>query len=940
MLARRDRYEPDVKLYWLEKSVEGKMLKRKREIYEEEDSDAEMQESDDEADLDVFGMNWGLGEGDDQKVAEADRGADVKKNLKSISFPEMDADGLPSSYIVKVVNCLGKWIAKLQAVTDQLDDLKKTPKSEKQLDVLAEFTYEASLLSMIMEKAKLVISGLEKTTETIQSKQADSVLQDQGFTLAQQDEIKRLFDAAKKQVYMAKRVRSLASVLWDDDEDVDALLLEWKKPDNPLTVRSKAKLVVDNSDDVPERPEIHPVLKLDLVVEKPGLLKLRRTRDPWYWLQQVSQEVKGLPRLQQEVIHDLERTQFANGAIVFDLPTSSLASSILSHAELCIRCTEALSFCSGCAPMLQYMKSQKKKDDTSKKAPASSVTAHQRAMVLQKGVEATREELGEPVLQTGQRCNGKYHSYLTRFLLAAFPSKQWPQELLSDLIRALSSQLRELFNTGLLVNGRRYYFGILGLKGDFEFHCTCLRDAGLKRSYEHVGRAQDIPVCIECEAGFPDTPMEDANVGAAWTRTIGKSAPWERLPSFGQVPFDNWCSFPSRAPEFFRRDPFHVFRLGVARNFLASAILLLCNLGAFDLQGESRSVENRLVRAWRHFQLFMETASLHVGGLRSFSKKKMHFASGGAFPWLGCKGSDTIVLLKWLQVLLVQLRSRGCAVVTGHDFASCRACIFIERAVTGGLQFSQGIHGHSLWLVPSCTSFLRQSLYDFLRGYSQLAQYCLVRKMPLFGITPKFHAMCHYKHELEMSLRLNQQATINPAAFDCSMSEDKLLSVQGLYTAVEVTHNMAGTVLVPGSHRTKLPREDKSLRVDENFAKSYLQSFKTRALMCKLVRPYVPAGGLLLFNSKLIHANDPGTVRRSEADGLPNRLALAVAYSPRKRRSEATRKRKIQAYFNGSTSNHWPCDRFSLKTFRRNNAVRGSRKLPEPPKDAKRLRLL
>ena len=136
---------------------------------------------------------------------------------------------------------------------------------------------------------------------------------------------------------MAKRVRSLASVLWDDDEDVDALLLEWKKPDNPLTVRSKAKLVVDNSDDVPERPEIHPVLKLDLVVEKPGLLKLRRTRDPWYWLQQVSQEVKGLPRLQQEVIHDLERTQFANGAIVFDLPTSSLASSILSHAELCIR---------------------------------------------------------------------------------------------------------------------------------------------------------------------------------------------------------------------------------------------------------------------------------------------------------------------------------------------------------------------------------------------------------------------------------------------------------------------------------------------------------------------------------------------------------------------------------------------------------------------------
>ena len=168
----------------------------------------------------------------------------------------------------------------------------------------------------------------------------------------------------------------------------------------------------------------------------------------------------------------------------------------------------------------------------------------------------------EPVLQTEQRCNGKYHSYLTRFLLVALPSKQWPPELLADIFRTLSSLLHELFENGLVVNGRQFYFGILGLKADFEFHCTVLRDAGLKRSYEHVGRARDIPVCIECEAGFQETPFEDANVGAAWTRTIGRSPPWDRLPTLAGVPFDNWHSFPSRAPEFFRRDPFHVFRLG------------------------------------------------------------------------------------------------------------------------------------------------------------------------------------------------------------------------------------------------------------------------------------------------------------------------------------------------------------------------------------------
>ncbi|CAE7030228.1 unnamed protein product [Symbiodinium sp. CCMP2456] len=152
------------------------MLKRKREIYEEVDSDADYEDSDAELDLDVFGMGWGLGEGDDKTVAGADKEADAKKRLKAISFPDMDADGLPSSYIIKVVNCLGKWAAKVQAVTDQLAEVKR-----------------------IQKRAADIAAGIEKTTEAIQSKQADSVLNDVGFTLAQQDELKKLFDTAKKQ---------------------------------------------------------------------------------------------------------------------------------------------------------------------------------------------------------------------------------------------------------------------------------------------------------------------------------------------------------------------------------------------------------------------------------------------------------------------------------------------------------------------------------------------------------------------------------------------------------------------------------------------------------------------------------------------------------------------------------------------------------------------
>merc|ERR1711964_532188 len=112
----------------------------------------------------------------------------------------------------------------------------------------------------------------------------------------------------------------------------------------------------------------------------------------------------------------------------------------------------------------------------------------------------------------------------------------------------------------------------------------------------------------------------------------------------------------------------------------------------------------------------------------------------------------------------------------------------------------------------------------------------------------------------------------------------------------------------------------------------------------QIVKPFVPANALIFFNSKLVHANTPSKKPRDELDSsgnpLPNRLAVAVAFSPKSRRSQATLKRKRDAYFAGRTSNHWPCDRFSLKLPRVWDHIKGGKKLPTPPDDASRLALL
>merc|ERR1711879_1056780 len=97
----------------------------------------------------------------------------------------------------------------------------------------------------------------------------------------------------------------------------------------------------------------------------------------------------------------------------------------------------------------------------------------------------------------------------------------------------------------------------------------------------------------------------------------------------------------------------------------------------------------------------------------------------------------------------------------------------------------------------------------------------------------------------------------------------------------------------------------------------------------------------LFWNSKLVHANTPSTKPRFTKAGkpFPNRLAMAVVFAPRDRRSEETRKRKCEAYLAGRTSNHWPCDRFSLKRPRPWDHIKGGKRLPKPRKDSDRLAL-
>lgn len=357
-----------------------------------------------------------------------------------------------------------------------------------------------------------------------------------------------------------------------------------------------------------------------------------------------------------------------------------------------------------------------------------------------------------------QKLNHIHSTYLTHFLLCAFPSKKFDKlpGLLFSLLAAISENLGPLLLDGIRTeNGDRYHFAFLGMMGDMEYHA---KTGLLNRSYKNVGHRNQIPCRHLCSAGGVLHPFEDFSAQASWKGSIYHSAPWDEAPPYKHIPFEDWSS--GLAARWFLLDPFHVFRLGVARNFIASAVLLLCHDGFFDEAGDSTAVDRRMARAWASFALWCFTHSAHTSGIRGFTREKFHYPTQGTFPWVGCKGSDSILLLRWLKWF------SGLLLLSHPQSADLGQ---VHRGCVQGLEF-QGIHRHGLWLTRSCRKKLEKNCKLFVFAYARLAQICLQRRLTFFAQVPKIHSMAHLYHKLEISAL--EDWCLNPCAWDCSMSED------------------------------------------------------------------------------------------------------------------------------------------------------------------------
>ena len=342
-----------------------------------------------------------------------------------------------------------------------------------------------------------------------------------------------------------------------------------------------------------------------------------------------------------------------------------------------------------------------------------------------------------PTLCGYQAHNTKDHSYLTKFVLSVLPNDLYKFGNALDLVlERICKDLQHLFEHGVTINNKTFYVGVTGLKGDLKWY---EKIACLHRCFNKQCGSQ-LQMCHECEAG-QGIPWEDASHFPAWMNVRFQSRPWLQTPIIESIPFEQAGGAPER---ILRRDLFHNTKVGLLRDYVGSAILLLIHMGYFHDQGQG--VSNRrdvcLERAHRTFFLFCRTTK-RKAGLRSFTPTFLNAKKSTDYGWINAKGSDVTLLVKWIHVWVGGLARDP---LHADHLPTLRR---IHLAAGCVKTWQRILYNHGCWLNRHCGMVVYQEFHEFLQHYNWLAFTCLHKwKFTGFALKSKFHMVAHAKTEI------------------------------------------------------------------------------------------------------------------------------------------------------------------------------------------------
>ena len=172
--------------------------------------------------------------------------------------------------------------------------------------------------------------------------------------------------------------------------------------------------------------------------------------------------------------------------------------------------------------------------------------------------------------------NYRGHSFGSRYLL--FGVGGWVYKKNGHVVHKLFEEMVEsferMFTEGIIVNESRFFATAVGCKGDMDFFAKYFN---LERSYSNVMSRSLGIICHECMAtagSQSQVCFEDFSEDPVWATTLYHARPWSKKPVLADLP----CNF--RTPEqMLKSDPFHVVKLGLARDLVGGIIVTLARKG-------------------------------------------------------------------------------------------------------------------------------------------------------------------------------------------------------------------------------------------------------------------------------------------------------------------------------------------------------------------------
>ncbi|CAL1128311.1 unnamed protein product [Cladocopium goreaui] len=316
----------------------------------------------------------------------------------------------------------------------------------------------------------------------------------------------------------------------------------------------------------------------------------------------------------------------------------------------------------------------------------------------------------------------------------------------------------------------------------------------LFRKYGKLAEKVGKGICPECLAGLDDLPFEDVSWNPRWLPSEGLENPWDDddVSPLLQIP-----GHTARQHEIFRKDPFHIFKQTVGGHWVASAIVLLSDLGYWSSPGQSNQADVLLEVAYQDFHHFMkdEWQGHHVANIKNFTRALLHWPKIRTFPYGRFKGSDCMLMIRWLAkviqkgVLMKETNQRQGVSLLDRPLEAWHKP-FLQNILLGStasVEFFRILHTQGVWLSRETSRNLALHCYNFTNSYSGLARLCHGQGLRRFTLEPSLHYFHHYAVDVTARLQAQDSHILSPNQDNCEMDEDFVGRISRLSRAVHAS---------------------------------------------------------------------------------------------------------------------------------------------------------